>query len=473
MFKDKKLYLFLGIVIVFFGLLFRMNYSVDTYLLLSSPKMAYTTEYLKAGRVFTYLLFSGMGLLKIPHYIMYLVSYISGIVILTIALYELNKIFDKYVSNKALSTLLSVSILINPFIIELWLFIESGIMMLSILGCVEAFKFFDRYLEKKKKKNLLYSFIWMIVAAFSYQGTLALFIALSIFSILVRSKKFTSFIINNVIMGLIYGLPTIVNYVLIRVFSNNRVSGSFDIAKSLRTVMESTKYIIGGFGLVFRGAITIILVASITLVIYYILKGKDKKKGIAILSVLYIILMIYIFTILPIIPQTGDRIAVYPRTCYAFFSMIGVLFLYANKKGNYKGYMAILIVLLLLQFLSFTRIETNRYLVNNKDKETILDIEEKVKEYEKQTGITVNKLAVYNLKNATKFYDRLDDRINVSAIKENPSGLAAYTYFTKRQLEYVQEDKYVYEVLFKDVEDEEFSLDQVIIIDDTIHWYLY
>ncbi len=473
MFKDKKLYLFLGIVVLFFGLLHRMNFSVDTYLLLSSPNYSYVKEYLGAGRIFTYLLFFLMGSLRIPHYIMYLVSYVMGIVLLTIAIYELYKVLKKYIDNKVLEIVIPTAILINPFIIELWLFIEAGIMMLSILGCVEAFKYFDKYLEKKEKINLLYSFIWMLIAAFSYQGTLALFIALSVFSVVVRSKKFISFIINNILMGLIYGLPTIGNYVLIRLFSNNRVSGSFNISKTIHTVLESSKYIVGGFGLVFRGAITIILIASITLVIYYILVGKDKKKGISILSVIYIVLMIYIFTILPIIPQTGERIAVYPRTCYAFFSMIGVLFLYANKKANYKGFMVILIVLLGMEFLSFTRIEMNRYRVNQLDREIVLEIEDKVKEYEKDTGITVSKLAIYNLKDSSKFYDRLDDRINVSAIKENPSGLAAYTFFTRRKIEYTVEDKEVYEQFFSKIDDDEFDIDQIVIIDDTIHWYLY
>ena len=473
MFKDKKLYLFLGVVVLFFGFLYRINFSVDTYLLFASPNYSYVREYLGAGRIFTWLLFYVMGLIKIPHIVMYLVSYILGIVLLTIAIYELNKILDKYIDNKFLSILISISILINPFIIELWLFIESGIMMLSILGCVEAFKYFDKYLEKKNKKNLLYSFIWMLVAAFSYQGTLALFIALSIFSVLYRSKKFTDFIVNNVIMGLIYGLPTLGNYILIRLFSNNRVGGSFNISNTISNIIHSTKIIIGGFGLVFRGAITILLVASITLVIYYILKSKSKKKGISILSVIYIILMIYIFTILPIIPQTGERIAVYPRTCYAFFSMIGVLFLFANKKANYKGFMLILLVLLGMEFLSFTRIEGNRYRVNQLDREIILEIEDKVKEYEKDTGITVSKLAIYNLKDSAKFYDRLDDRLNVSAIKERPSGLAAYTFFARRRLEYTKEDKEVYEQFFKNIDDDEFDINQVIIIDDTIHWYLY
>ena len=204
MFKDKKFYIFLGIVILFFGLLVKMNYSVDTYLLLSSPKMGYVMEYLSSGRIFTCGFFFILGFLQVPHYIMYLLSYLLAIFLSTVSIYELNKVLDKYVSNKILSCIISIAIIINPFIIELWLFIETGIMMLSILASVEAFKYFDKYLEKYDRKYLKKSFIWMIIGLFSYQGTIALFIALSIISIINKKKDFIK---NNFIMLLIYGIP--------------------------------------------------------------------------------------------------------------------------------------------------------------------------------------------------------------------------------------------------------------------------
>jgi len=100
MFKDKKFYIFLGIVILFFGLLVRMNYSVDTYLLLSSPRMGYIMEYLSSGRIFTCGFFFILGFLQVSHYIMYLLSYLIAIFLSTVSIYELNKVLDKYVDNK-------------------------------------------------------------------------------------------------------------------------------------------------------------------------------------------------------------------------------------------------------------------------------------------------------------------------------------------------------------------------------------
>ena len=335
LFKDKKFYLYLGIVLLFFGLLVKINYSVDTYLLLSSPKLGYVKEYISSGRIFTFLFFSILGFLRLPYFIMYLLSYLLANFIATLSIYELHNILKKYISNNILAILLPISIIINPFIIELWLFIETGIMMLSILASIKAYKYFDKYLEIKDSKYLKYTFIWTLVGLFSYQGTIALFIALSIFSILKYSKDKKEFIKNNIIMLVLYSIPTIINYLFITLFSRNRVGGNYNITKTFQTIGFATIKLIDGFGLFFKGFISIFLIISIILVIYYIIKNKDQKK---ILSILYIILMIYIFTILPIIPQTGEKIAVYPRTCYAFLTLISFHSYLLIKKITIKYY---------------------------------------------------------------------------------------------------------------------------------------
>lgn len=150
-FKDKNYYLYLIIVIVFFGMLIKMNFSVDTYLLFSSPKMEYIKEYLFSGRIFTFMFFCFLGFLRIPQYAMYILSFIIAIFFSSLSIYTLDKIINKYVNNRFLSSLISISIIINPFIIELWLFVEMGIMMLSIFSMIKAFTCFDNYLDKKIK----------------------------------------------------------------------------------------------------------------------------------------------------------------------------------------------------------------------------------------------------------------------------------------------------------------------------------
>ena len=113
-----------------------MTYSVDTYLLLASPRMSYVFQYLYSGRIFTFLYFFILGIFKFPPYIMYLLSFMIALVVTSLSIYELNSILEKYVNNKLLSKFLSIIIIINPFVIELWLFIEMGIMMTSVLAFI-------------------------------------------------------------------------------------------------------------------------------------------------------------------------------------------------------------------------------------------------------------------------------------------------------------------------------------------------
>jgi len=82
---------------------------------------------------------------------MYILSFIIAIFFSSLSIYTLDKIINKYVNNRFLSSLISISIIINPFIIELWLFVEMGIMMLSIFSMIKAFTYFDNYLDKKIK----------------------------------------------------------------------------------------------------------------------------------------------------------------------------------------------------------------------------------------------------------------------------------------------------------------------------------
>lgn len=470
--KDKKLYIFFLVVIVFFGNLILMNYSVDTYLLFASPRLRYVIEYFSAGRFITGAFFFIQGFLHLPEYFMYLSSYILAIIFSTLSIYELNKILDKYISNKFLSIILSIGIIINPFIIELWLFIENGIMMLSIFASIQAFKYFDNFLQKSDKRNLLKSFVWMVIALFSYQGTVGIFAGLAIISILKYSKNIKDFVKNNGIMFLVYLISTIINYIFVILFSRERVGSNHDIIKVFKMIISSTKeLLLNAFGLLPKGIFPIILIISLLITIYYAFNNKNKIT--LFLSIIYGIVIIYLFTIAPIIPQNSDSLIMFPRTSYVFGSIIGIIFVIINNKTNYKVLGAIIILLLVVEFYSFIRIEVNRYILNYKDREIIEQINEKIEEYEKTTGYEIKNISFYNQENSHMFYNHLYDYINVSAKNEKPNSVALFVYYTDRKVEEVDNSKVIYNDYFKDNHWQSFNLDQVVLDGDTIHWYMY
>ena len=183
--------IFFGLVVLaFFGIFIKMNYSVDTYLLFASRNLEYIQEYVRSGRLSTAFLFKFLQFLEFDPEVMYVVSYLIGIVCTSCAIYILYNVLSKYINNKTINSILSIMIIVNPFIIELWLFVETGIMIMSILFCVLAYKYFDKYLEKYQNKEIILSIFFMTIAVFSYQGTVALFLALSVISIVANNKNY-------------------------------------------------------------------------------------------------------------------------------------------------------------------------------------------------------------------------------------------------------------------------------------------
>ena len=311
----------------------------------------------------------------------------------------------------------------------------------------------------------------MIIGVFSYQGTMALFVCLSLISIINHSKNVKLYFKNNIFMFFIYFIPIIINYIFILMFSRNRVGGIYNFQRTISTIIDSTKYIVNGFGLFPKGSMIIILLASIIISFIHILKNNKFKL---LLKYVYaIIIIIYLFIIAPIIPQTSERIAVYPRTCYAFFSIIGVSFILINRYCNNRILIFLLIATLSLEFVSFNNIIINRYVVNSRDKDIILQLEKKVEDYEINNNVQVDKIVLYNLDSCKKFYKDINDNINVSALKESPSVIGLYTYYTNRHLIEIKPNENVYNDYFLNKNYDDFSLEQVVIIDDTIHLYLY
>ena len=477
LFKDKKVWLILFIVLIFFGTLCKLNFSVDTYLLFAAKDLSYMREFLQSGRIITTIFFTFLMIFKLDINIIYFISYILAITFSTLSIYNLYKLVLKYTKREILSLIVSVLIIINPFIIELWLFAEAGIMMFAIYSSVKAVTYFDRYLESKSNKNLIYSILFMLLSVSSYQGVVALFTSLSVILIINKSKNIKEFILNNIMMLLTYAIPSIINLLFINIFKSDRV-GNHNILDSIKLVLKSTdKLFLNAFGLFPSDLFKVfILIAILLLIISILYNSKSRLK--LIIGFIYAILMLYIFSVLPLIFQSVEDMAMYPRSIYAFASLIGIIILYyslniENIKYITYIFITISILVLVIELTNFIKIEMNRYRVNEEDREIILSINDKINKYEEETKYKITKLVIYNQDNSTKFYSDIKDNINVSAISESPSNLALLTFYTHKKFELIDENKYIYDFYFKNKNWEKFNLDQVVLIQDTMYWYLY
>lgn len=477
--KDKKLWIFFIIVIAFFGIFIKMEYATDTYCVFTASTKSMAEHFLKSGRFVTALAEIVLAFLNIGNEMTYILSFLLAIICTVISVYKLYKIFEDEVPSKILLGIAVVMIIINTFSIELYLFLEKGILMLSVLLCVLAFENMVKFF-KGSKKAIIFVLMYMLLANFSYQGTVALFVALSCLYIVKYSKNAKTFIANNIITAFCYGIPAIINYIIVRfVFVNGRVNAQYNIALSIRKIIDNTQeMLITTYKLMPQYmflAIFCILVA-----IGFICAIKEKKKVLGKLAGgTYLVVATFITTIFPQIMQSTDSIGFAPRSTYAFASILGLIVLYIliHKKPSVmiqRILMVVLIFYLGVQYINFENISIDRYSLNYTDYYQFLQIQEIIDAYETETGKKITKVANYQ-DNSEGGYPQLfiSHDINVKAMWPDWSRIDFLEYYFDRDFQEVEKSQEVYEQYFKEKNWRFFSKEQVVLIDETMHLFIY
>ena len=247
----------------------------------------------------------------------------------------------------------------------------------------------------------------------SYQGTVALFIAVATVYVLKYSKNIKEFVLNNVVLGVCYAIPAIIDLIIGKIFAGERISGKIILSESIKKVMQGTKNMFYSYNMLPKYLFIVCFAIAIGFALFEIIKNKSniKTKIIQVLSLIYIILGTLVATILPQIMQNTESIWMVARSTYAFSSLIGITLLYTfiNFNVNKAEYAVVLmsICYLVIQYKSFTNIEISRYKLNNIDKEETLNILNYIKEYENETGNKIENISVYQDKFVTYTYNDL------------------------------------------------------------------
>ena len=207
--KNRVFILYFFITIVFFGMLIKLEYATDTYAVFNFDKEAVYMQYAMSGRFITGTFLKFFKMINIPEKSMYAISCMLAIFCATLSQFILHKLLEEDIKSKILKIIIPTLIIINPFSIELFLFIEKGFMWLGILACVFALMNFKKYFDNSKsnsleydkktkemllknlgsKRYLLYSLIFMFIANCLYQGVVGLFLSVALVYILKYSKN--------------------------------------------------------------------------------------------------------------------------------------------------------------------------------------------------------------------------------------------------------------------------------------------
>ena len=479
----KNILIFTILAIVFFGIFINIEYATDTYAVFTVGAREDTMHFLESGRFVTAIATVLIKLLNLGGYQIYFISYLLSIISLVISLYILEKIINKYVKSDKISIIISILIILNSFVIELFLFIEKGILVFSILMSVLATKYAIKFFETKNWKEILKVLGCMFVANGAYQGTVGLFVILMLVFILKYSKNIKEFIKNNIVILLCYAIPAGIDLVIAKIFAGSRVSGDIVLSESLKKIMIGTENMMSSYGIIPQNIFMIFLILSLGFVLYKIItvKVSSKTKILNICSLIYIVMGTLMTTILPQIMQDTNSIWMVARSTYPFAALPGILLLYlfvnieCPQIIKAEKIVALFsIVFIAIQYYSFTKIEIDHYKLNALDKQIALSIAKHIENYEKESGNTIDKISIYKDKNITYSYQELfvTGDINVRAYSYNWATKAIIEYYSKRNLKEIENDVKVKEK-FQEKDWNYFDSEQLIFDGDTLHICCY
>ena len=453
-FKNKEykdLIFFSMIAMIFFGILLQMEYATDTYAVFTTSPKVSAEHFIGDGRFVTAFFTIVCGKLSLGNHAIYIISTIVALIALVLSLHVFNSIIKEHIKNEWISRVLSVITILNVFIIELFMFIEKGIIVSSVLLNVIAVKYFVDYLKEKKKKKLLIVTAVLMLASGCYQGTLALFIALSSVFIVKYSKNFKEFLVNNLWIILAYGVAGVFNLTISKIFAGTRTSGAINLGESIEKIFNGSLGMFKTNGIINSTALIIIGILVLIFIIAAILKS-NKNKIISVLQLLYIVLATYIIVIAPQFLQNTASIWMVPRSTYAFASIIGIVLIFAfiqleaNKKEDIVIFAIIATILFTAQYISFSKIITDRYKLNELDKIRANEIISSIETYEKENNKVIDTI-VFNKSNIMYTYEGITaiGDMNVRAFSSDWATKSILEYFSNRTFNVESEEIKIYQ----------------------------
>lgn len=484
-FKDTYLYLCGMITIIFFGVFVLMQYAPDTYFAFTNSTKAVMNQFISGGRLVT--AFSAgicIGVMKLSDKIIYFLSYIFAIICTMISLYKFCNLLNKDIKNKTICLIIATLIIINAFSFELFVYIEKGIMMLSVLMCILAVEQINKWFNNKSLKHAIIALCYVMIATCSYQGTVGIFVAISLFYIIKHSGNTKEFLLNNVKVATIYGIPAITNFLIVKFLgSNSRVKGQIVLSESIEKIIQGLKnLIINTYNILPKYIFLLAIIGIIFFITYKIVISKDEKKKVKILKfigIIYIFAGTLVATIAPQILQNTNSIWFVARSSYPMASIIGILLIYIfyqfDIKELEKNIITIIIILfLIIQLFFFLRLAIDGYIVNYKDKQETNEIIKQIEKFEKDSSNQITKIAIYYDKNTTYVHPdiRGSGDINVRALCTNWASKFIINYYSGRKLENTECDNKIKEK-FSQEDWNQYDNAQIILKNDTIHLCIY
>lgn len=284
-------------------------------------------------------------------------------------------------------------------------------------------------------------------------------------------------------VAMVYGIPALINFLLVRFFfANERVGGTIILGESISKIMEGTRdMIITSYGLLPEYLFLTVAGILVLFTIYKAIKEETKltKKTLKIAGVFYLIAGTLLATIVPQILQDTSAIWFVARSSYPTASIVGLIIWYFMINWDIKEIaknilvvcMTLFLIIQLKYFITFT---IDNYIGNYMDYRITTKIEQKIQEYEEQTGNTIDSIAIYQDAAIQYAYPGLAvyGDMNIKAYSAKWCIPSMIKLYTNRTLEMVK-NKEEYQEKFSKEQWNSFDEEQIIFEDNVMHLCMY
>lgn len=498
--KKNKEYIIMYLVIFIFSIIMCHNflkphYSSDTWAIIDKGYINYAMDFFMGdARLFSVFSMFIADLCNINidafvvvmDFLAIIISCISVIILYSLFLNLLN-LKDNNVY-KFLILIGSYLIIFGHMSIEYYLFAESAIMCLSILFNVISIAILN---SDKKHKNLKSALV-LLLATFSYQGNLGIFVVINMLIIFIKEDKVKLILKKILKVFVIYALVCVINLIIMKLINNlilhqeqYRVVMDLNLLDKLyRAFNNISKGFIYSFDFIYPYTNIIVFILTIVIMICMRSKVKDYIKCI-ILMISGVGMCLYYDIFTTNVVYFQSRICTTIGILWGIYVLYLTCINYKSEKNSHSINVFIMIFaisLLLYTTYTYIKLSDNHIYSNSIYIETGNVIKKKVKEYEMRTGQTVKYVSFYNDKKiyaedivkSGYVYPLPKNVLNLGSLTENPLYKAyCYTeylnYFLQREFEYKDIEYSVYLEKFKDCDWDTFDETQIFVDNETVY----
>lgn len=408
----------------------------------------------------------------------YILSYTSAIIFLTLSIYLLSDTVRKYCDGTLCAVLVSVLAISNIFSIEYFLFIEKGLFMFGALLTIVAVRHTINFFAEKKIKEIVIAELMLLCTVYVYQIFLGLYVILLLPFIIYFSNNILQFIKNNAVAALSYGFNMGIGFITTKfLLSSSRVGAGYKYDNIVYALKKICEVFLNSGNVLPRKVFAFAAIVSVLLNILF-----SRKSRVSLLHVFYIMCGAAIVAFFPYFAGTTRDFAL--RIMYPFASIIGVLTLNAIISPNtvFKNQhklsqllvVGFMLLYITIQSYSFNSIFIDRYKCNQTDKYICSMIVDRINQYQSEHNVEITTICIYEDAQITEAYDGLPTnwRLVPRAFLTRWSDVNVINYYTGKLYQRGEQDEKIREY-FLSCDWNTFSDEQLIFDGSVLHLCVY